>query len=164
MSIWGLLDRVKIKDKDPVGAGDGCETDPHLEAHDPAGFQFLQCRGLFVLQTAIGKIAVLPVGMAQVSSVVFIRPGSEELMRLSAEEQKILSYEEQVNLINARIQRDIVGRTVKKGDMITSFLFGGSDLLMLFERQSNIQMTAEVGKHYPVRSLIGYADIERLVP
>jgi len=119
------LDRVKIKDKEPVDAADGCQTDPHLEAHDPTGFQFRQCRGLFVLQTPIGKIAVLPVGMAQVSSVVFVRPGSEELMRLSAEEQKILSYEEQVNLINARIQRDIVGRTVKKVDMITSMVLDG---------------------------------------
>ncbi|MEB3317903.1 MAG: phosphatidylserine decarboxylase [Cyanobacteriota bacterium] len=134
-----------------------------LEARDRLGFQFLQCRGLFVLQTAVGKIAVLPVGMAQVSSVVFVQPGSEELIRLSEAEQQQLSYDEQVRLINARIQTEVVGRTVNKGDMMTSFLFGGSDCLMLFERQANIHLTASVGAHYPVRSQMAYSARERLL-
>ncbi len=139
------------------------QEDHQLEAHDPTGFQFLQCRGLFVLQTAVGKISVLPIRMAQVSSVVFVRPGSEELIRLSREEERKLSYDEQVKLINTRIQSELVGRIVKKGDMITSFLFGGSDLLMLFKRQADIRILAEVGTHYPVRNQIGFANMGSLL-
>ena len=43
-----------------------------LDAEDPTGYQFVQCRGLLVLDSAIGKVAILPMGMAQVSSVVFV--------------------------------------------------------------------------------------------
>jgi phosphatidylserine decarboxylase len=82
---------------------------------------------------------------------------------MSREEQKELSYDEQVKLINARIQIELADRTIKKGDMISSFLFGVSDLLMLFERQANIKILAEVGRHDPVRSPIGMANIEKLL-
>ena len=41
-----------------------------IEAVEGTGYQFLQTRGLVVLQTAAGLVACLPVGMAQVSSVV----------------------------------------------------------------------------------------------
>jgi hypothetical protein len=34
----------------------------------------MQCRGLLVLESAIGKVAILPMGMAQVWSVVFVTP------------------------------------------------------------------------------------------
>jgi phosphatidylserine decarboxylase len=119
----------------------------YLEAHDPTGYQFVQCRGLFVLQTAIGKIAVLPMGMAHVSSVAFVNPDTQELIRLSPEEREGRSYEEQVALINARLQSEVVGRTVRKGEMISSFLFGGSDIVMVFERRSNVSITAQVGVH-----------------
>ena len=37
---------------------------------DGTGYQFAQTRGLIVLNTPIGLITVLPIGMAQVSSVV----------------------------------------------------------------------------------------------
>ena len=43
---------------------------PTIEAVEGTGYQFLQTRGLVVLDTAAGLIACLPVGMAQVSSVV----------------------------------------------------------------------------------------------
>lgn len=135
----------------------------HLEAQDQTGFQFVQCRGLFILQTAIGKIAVLPMGMAQVSSVAFVKPGSEELLRLSAEERKSLGYDEQVDSINQKLQQELVGKMVKKGDMISSFLFGGSDIVMLFERQSNVNITATTGVHYPIRSQCAYANIANLL-
>lgn len=39
-----------------------------VSAPDHAGYQFLQHRGLIVLVTKIGYVAVLPIGMAQVSS------------------------------------------------------------------------------------------------
>ena len=39
------------------------------EAHDSVGYQFCQMRGLVVLETEVGLVAILPIGMAQVSSV-----------------------------------------------------------------------------------------------
>ena len=41
-----------------------------IEAVEGTGYQFVQTRGLVVLDTAAGLVACLPVGMAQVSSVV----------------------------------------------------------------------------------------------
>jgi len=161
---------VELRDLDAQGQAEEDSSLPHaviphhhLEAQDQTGFQFVQCRGLFILQTAIGKIAVLPMGMAQVSSVAFVKPGSEELLRLSAEERKSLSYDQQVARINQRVQQEVVGKMIKKGDMITSFLFGGSDIVMLFERQSNINITATTGVHYPIRSQCAYANIATLL-
>ncbi len=42
----------------------------HLNALDGTGYQFVQTRGLIVLDSPIGLVACLPMGMAQVSSVV----------------------------------------------------------------------------------------------
>ncbi|WP_223641941.1 phosphatidylserine decarboxylase [Corallococcus sp. EGB] len=41
-----------------------------MDAEDGTGYQFAQARGLLVLDTPTGLVAVLPIGMAQVSSVV----------------------------------------------------------------------------------------------
>lgn len=41
-----------------------------LHAEDGTGYQFSQARGLLVLDSPVGLVAVLPVGMCQVSSVV----------------------------------------------------------------------------------------------
>jgi phosphatidylserine decarboxylase len=38
-----------------------------FNANDDTGYQFAQARGLLVLETPIGLVAVLPIGMAQVS-------------------------------------------------------------------------------------------------
>ena len=138
---------------------------PHryLDAQDATDYQFVQCRGLFVLETAIGKIAVLPIGMAQVSSVVFVKPGTQELIRLTQQEKKGRSYDEQVALINEKVRQEVVGKTVSKGEMISTFLFGGSDIVMVFERQSNVNITATVNVHYPVRSQYAYSNIAKLL-
>jgi phosphatidylserine decarboxylase len=133
----------------------------YLDAEDPTGYQFVQCRGLFVLETAIGKIAVLPMGMAQVSSVLFVKPGTQEPIQLTPE-QKRLPYQEQVDLLNQRAREELVGRNVAKGEMISTFLFGGSDIVVVFERESNVNITATVGTHYPVRSQYGYSNIAAL--
>ena len=135
----------------------------YLDAQDATGYQFVQCRGLFVLETAIGKIAVLPMGMAQVSSVVFVKPGTQELIRLSDKERKGRSYDEQVRLLNEKVRKEVVGKTVLKGEMISTFLFGGSDIVMVFERQSNVNITATVGVHYPIRSQYAYSNIAKLL-
>ncbi|MGK7877199.1 MAG: phosphatidylserine decarboxylase [Xenococcaceae cyanobacterium] len=42
-----------------------------LNALDGTGYQFVQTRGLIVLDSPIGLVACLPMGMAQVSSVIF---------------------------------------------------------------------------------------------
>jgi len=41
-----------------------------FDAQDSTGYQFAQSRGLLVLDSPVGLVAVLPIGMAQVSSVV----------------------------------------------------------------------------------------------
>jgi len=48
----------------------GAEPRRVLHAVEGTGYQFLQTRGLVVIESAIGLVACLPVGMAQVSSVV----------------------------------------------------------------------------------------------
>lgn len=51
-------------------ARSGSEARRVLHAVEGTGYQFLQTRGLVVIESAIGLVACLPVGMAQVSSVV----------------------------------------------------------------------------------------------
>lgn len=138
----------------------------YLDADDATGYQFVQCRGLMVLETRVGKIAVLPMGMAQVSSVCFCTPASEgpqRLIRLTPDEKKGLSYDQQVALVNEKVQKALVGKSVRKGDMISSFLFGGSDIVMVFERRSNVNVSAQVGVHYPVRSQYAVSNIAQLL-
>lgn len=137
----------------------------YLDAQDATGYQFVQCRGLIVLQTTVGKIAILPMGMAQVSSVVFVTPvseGPQKLIQLTPKERKGRSYDEQVSLLNAKVKKALVSKKVKKGDMLSTFLFGGSDIVMVFERESNVNVTAAVGVHYPIRSQYAYSNIARL--
>lgn len=84
-------------------------------APDTPGYEFMQNRGLIVMQSSIGLVAILPMGMGQVSSVV-----------MTAEE----------------------GRVLRKGEEISYFQFGGSDIVMVFEAASNVHFTATVGQHY----------------
>ena len=95
-----------------------------LVAEDEAGYQFLQTRGLIVIQSKIGKVAVLPMGMAQVSSI-------------------IVTCEK--------------GTTLRKGEEISYFQFGGSDIVVVFERASNVSITAQPGVHYKVGTRIAEA-------
>lgn len=82
---------------------------------DDPGYQFIQSRGLIIIDSPIGLVAVLPMGMGPVSSVV-----------ITAE----------------------VGRTLRKGEEISYFQFGGSDIVMVFEAKSNVSFTACPGVHY----------------
>lgn len=95
-----------------------------FDAPDNAGYQFAQARGLVVLESAIGLVAVLPIGMSQVSSVV-----------LTAEE----------------------GVTLRKGEEISYFQFGGSDIIVLFEARSNVSFIAQPGTHYKMGTRIAQA-------
>ena len=40
-----------------------------------------------------------------------------------------------------------VGKTFKKGDMLGSFLFGGSDFIMIFQSKAGAEIIAPIGKH-----------------
>jgi phosphatidylserine decarboxylase len=91
---------------------------------DEAGYEFAQTRGLIVLDTPIGLVAVLPMGMSQVSSVI-----------VTAE----------------------VGVTLRKGEEISYFQFGGSDIVMLFEAASNVSFTAQTDVHYKQGTTIAHA-------
>ncbi|NJL27155.1 MAG: phosphatidylserine decarboxylase [Thermoanaerobaculia bacterium] len=72
----------------------------NLSATDGTGYQFKQERGLIVLDSPVGLVALLPIGMDFISSANF-------------------SVE--------------VGDYLNKGDEFGYFLFGGSDMIMLFE-------------------------------
>lgn len=91
---------------------------------DNLGYQFAQSRGLIVLETPIGLVAVLPIGMCQVSSVI-----------MTAE----------------------VGVTVRKGEELSYFQFGGSDIILLFEAASNVSLSAQPKLHYKMGTKIGQA-------
>ena len=77
-----------------------------------------------MLDTPIGLVAVLPIGMCQVSSVI-----------LTAE----------------------VGVTLRKGEELAYFQFGGSDIVMLFQARSNVSFTAQPNVHYKVGTKIADA-------
>jgi len=95
-----------------------------FDTPDNAGYQFAQARGLVVIETPIGLVAVLPIGMGQVSSVI-----------ITAE----------------------AGVTLRKGEEISYFQFGGSDIIVLFEANSNVCFTAQPGVHYKQGVKIGEA-------
>lgn len=80
---------------------------------DSTGWQFTQTRGVVIVNTGdkFGRVALIPMGMAHVSSV---------------------NFEDYVK----------VGHSVDKGDMLGTFLFGGSDFVMLFEKQAGFQIQA----------------------
>ncbi|WKY46507.1 phosphatidylserine decarboxylase [Eubacteriaceae bacterium ES3] len=76
------------------------------------GWQAVETRGCVIMETnEYGLVALLPVGMSQVSSVLF--------------EDNIQS-----------------GTVVEKGDMLGYFLFGGSDYVMIFQKDAGFEMTA----------------------
>ena len=94
-----------------------------LDAPDNAGYQFLQTRGCVIIKNPLlGYVAVLPIGMAQVSSVKLVwepAPGQ--------------SYP-----INPNVQ-------INKGDEISNFLFGGSDIVLVFQKGANLKILGATG-------------------
>eukprot|EP00210_Caulerpa_lentillifera_P007609 g7267.t1 len=83
-----------------------------LEAVDETGFQFVQMRGLMIIDSPIGLVACLPVGMSLISSIIF-------------------TAEEGVNL--------------RKGEEIGYFQAGGSDFVLVFQKQSKIELSWKKG-------------------
>ena len=100
----GFLE-VVIKEDGSFDAPDGASN----------GYEFVQERGLIILDSPVGLVAVLPIGMAQVSSV-----------NMTAVEDGYLN----------------------KGDEFGYFMFGGSDIIMLFEKDSGVEVTAAPMIHF----------------
>lgn len=99
------------------------KPDSTLTNVDDVGFQFEHTRGFIIIESAIGLVAVMPVGMGHISSV-----------NLTVEE----------------------GVTLAKGDEFGFFGFGGSDIIMLFQKDK-VHLKTEVGKHYKQGVQIGNA-------
>ncbi|KAG6360509.1 hypothetical protein INS49_011571 [Diaporthe citri] len=94
-----------------------------LDAPDEAGYQFLQARGCVIIKNELlGYVAVLPIGMAQVSSV-----------KLAWEPKQGEKYPIQPNV------------NIKKGDEISHFEFGGSDIVLVFQKDADIQILGAQG-------------------
>jgi phosphatidylserine decarboxylase len=100
---------------DVVKAEDGS-----LSVVDGLGYQFSQARGLLVLETPLGLVAVLPIGMAQVSSVTLTADVGSMLCK--GEEFGFFSFggSDIVTLFEAgRVQIDAkVGTHYKQGQRI----------------------------------------------
>ncbi len=113
-----------IADDIPGSDKKGLAMKRTFDAPDDPGYEFMQDRGLIIIESEIGLVAVLPMGMAQVSSVI-----------ITAEE----------------------GVVLQKGEEISYFQFGGSDIVMVFERACNVCFTANVGDHHKVGRQIAKA-------
>lgn len=120
--VGGVIKEIRIIPGDDATGG-YVEWDPKQKKYvlkeDTPGWQSIETRGCIIIENPeYGLVAVLPVGMSQVSSVNF-----------------------ESNLK--------VGDTVKKGDMLGAFLFGGSDIIMLFQKDVEFKLTVpEKNKKY----------------
>lgn len=84
---------------------------------DSEGWQFAQTRGYVIVDTKqYGLVTLIPMGMAQVSSVNFE----------TDDETKVE-----------------VGSTYEKGAPLGYFLFGGSDFIMLFQEKAGFEIMAQ---------------------
>lgn len=113
--VGGTVKEIKIISQDDAVGGTiawSPEKKKYLLDSATPGWQFIETRGYVIIQTEnYGLVALIPVGMSQVSSVNFEK----------------------------NIQ---VGATFKKGDMLGYFLFGGSDFVMLFQKNAGFKLTA----------------------
>ncbi|NIM12501.1 MAG: phosphatidylserine decarboxylase [Candidatus Aminicenantes bacterium] len=101
-------------------------NDGSLSADDKTGYQFQQARGLIVIDSTKhvgGYVAVLPIGMAQVSSC------------------------------NITAQ---VGDWLHKGEEFGYFLFGGSDIIILFDKDCNVNICMKPNVHYNQGVAVAY--------
>lgn len=103
--------------------------DGSIHALDDTGYQFQQARGLIVIDSTAhigGYVAVLPIGMAQVSSC-----------NITAE----------------------VGDWLQKGEEFGYFLFGGSDIIILFDKDCDVNICMRPNTHYKQGQAVAYAGV-----
>jgi phosphatidylserine decarboxylase len=115
--VGGTVKEINIISQDDAVGGTiswSPEKKKYLLDSTTPGWQFIETRGYVIIQTEkYGLVAVIPVGMSQVSSV---------------------NFEKNVQ----------VGVAFNKGDMLGYFLFGGSDIIMLFQEMASFRITAPV--------------------
>ncbi len=102
--------------------------DGQWDAPDGAedGYEFNQARGLVIVDAGpvVGKVAILPIGMAQVSGV--------------------------------DMYTKLQDKTVVKGQEFGKFRFGGSDIIMLFEKKpEDLYMFKKDPAHNPIHFQYG---------
>lgn len=111
--LSGTVKEIKmIPGDDAVGGRIEWSQEKHkyLLHADVPGWQNIETRAVVILDTdEFGLVALLPIGMSQVSSV---------------------NFEENVK----------VGAHFNKGDMLGCFLFGGSDFVMVFQRDIQVDL------------------------
>ncbi len=94
------------------------------------GYEFKQARGLVVMDAGpeVGKVAILPIGMCQVSGV--------------------------------DMYTELQGKKVVKGQEFGKFKFGGSDIIMLFEKApKDLYMFTKDPGHVPIHFQYGQASV-----
>ncbi len=94
------------------------------------GYEFTQARGLVIIDTKsdVGKVAILPIGMCQVSGV--------------------------------KMYKELLGETVVKGQEFGKFKFGGSDIIMLFEKPpAELYMFTNDPGHAPIHFQYGQTSV-----
>lgn len=120
--VSGVIKEVTMIPQDDA-VGGWVTWDPETKLYvlnaDVPGWQMIETRACVIIETKdYGLVALLPIGMSQVSSV---------------------NFEDTVK----------VGATVKKGDMLGYFLFGGSDFVMIFQKGAGFEMTAPEDRDNP---------------
>ena len=113
--VGGTIKEVRLIPQDDAVGGAVTwdeETGKYLLHADTPGWQMIETRACVIVETEdYGLVALLPIGMSQVSSVN----------------------------ITDTVK---VGATVSKGDELGWFLFGGSDYVMIFQKEAGFKLTA----------------------
>lgn len=113
--VSGTVREVRMIPQDDAVGGAviwDAETEKYQLHADTPGWQMIETRACVIVETEnSGLVALLPIGMSQVSSVNI------------ADTVK-------------------VGETVTKGDELGWFLFGGSDYVMIFQKDAGFKLTA----------------------
>lgn len=113
--VSGTVKEVRIIPADDAAGGItqwDADLGKYILLDTTPGWQTIETRGCVIIDTGdYGLVAVMPIGMSQVSSV---------------------NFEDSVQ----------VGALVQKGDMLGTFLFGGSDIVMLFQKQVDFSLSA----------------------
>jgi phosphatidylserine decarboxylase len=114
-------------------APDGAEPG---SAKGGEGYEFNQARGVITIDTAgstygdIGVVAVIPIGMCQVSGVNMTHPA------------QLKKDEPGSPLYNAG------GYQCEKGEEFGFFTFGGSDIIILFQERARVQLVNQTNYHH----------------
>ncbi|MFA0961043.1 phosphatidylserine decarboxylase [Roseivirga sp. BDSF3-8] len=91
------------------------------------GYEFVQARGMVIIDAGgqVGKVAILPIGMCQVSGV--------------------------------DMYTNLKGQNVLKGQEFGKFRFGGSDIIMLFQKNPGLFLFKKDPGHTPIHFQYGQA-------